>query len=139
MAETTTLREGGQTLIYFAPTEPTDETDNGDAAYELVGLQIGHDKQSQANTLDGRNKRVGVQKAGSSNVGSVTLTASSATTTVSDLRAGQDSVILFMPRTANAAAAIGGLYVSARGKQTFTLTHANNAQTDRTFSYVVLG
>lgn len=71
--------------------------------------------------------------------GSVTLTASSATTTVSDLRAGQDSVILFMPTTANAAAAIGGLYVSSRGKQTFTLTHANNAQTDRTFSYAVLG
>lgn len=71
--------------------------------------------------------------------GSVTLTASSATTTVSDLRAGQDSVILFMPTTANAAAAVGGLYVSARGKQSFTLTHANNAQTDRTFAYVVLG
>lgn len=71
--------------------------------------------------------------------GSVTLTASSATTTVADLRAGQDSVILFMPTTANAAAAVGGLYVSARGKQSFTLTHANNAQTDRTFAYVVLG
>lgn len=71
--------------------------------------------------------------------GSVTLTASSATTTVADLRVGQDSVILFMPTTANAAAAVGGMYVSARGKQTFTLTHANNAQTDRAFAYVVLG
>ena len=71
--------------------------------------------------------------------GSVTLTASATTTTVTDLRAGQDSVILFMPTTANAAAAAGGMYVSTRGKQSFTLTHANNAQTDRTFAYVVLG
>jgi hypothetical protein len=74
-------------------------------------------------------------------VGSVTLTASAASTVVSDLRAGATSVVLFMPTTANAAAeaAAGGFYVSAQGKQTFTITHANNAQTDRTFRYVVLG
>lgn len=71
--------------------------------------------------------------------GTFTLVANAATTTVADLRAGPDSVILWMATTANAAAAAGGLYVSSRGKQTFTLTHANNAQTDRTFSYVVLG
>lgn len=71
--------------------------------------------------------------------GSVTLAANAATTTVADLRAGQDSVILFMPITANAAAAAGGMHVSTRAKQSFTITHANNAQTDRTFGYVVLG
>lgn len=70
---------------------------------------------------------------------SVTLTANAATTVVTDLRAGPDSVILFMPTTSNAATALAGLYVSTRGKQTFTLAHANNAQTDRTFAYVVLG
>jgi hypothetical protein len=45
------------------------------------------------------------------------------------------------PRTAHAAAelAAGGCYVSAVGSGSFTLTHANNAQTDRTFSYVCLG
>ena len=73
--------------------------------------------------------------------GSVTLTASAASTAVSEARAGYDSVILFMPTTANAAAeqAAGGFYVSSRGKQTFTITHANNAQTDRTFEYIVIG
>jgi hypothetical protein len=73
--------------------------------------------------------------------GSVTLTASAASTAVTDERAGYESVILFMPTTANAAAeqAAGGMYVSTRGKQTFTLTHANNAQTDRTFDYIIIG
>lgn len=71
--------------------------------------------------------------------GTVTLTASSATTVVTDNRAGGDSVVLFMPTTANAAAEVPTMYVSARAKQSFTITHANNAQTDRTFSYVILG
>ena len=73
--------------------------------------------------------------------GSVTLTASAASTAVTEDRAGDDSVILFMPTTANAASeqAAGGMYVSSRGKQTFTITHANNSQSDRTFEYVVIG
>lgn len=73
--------------------------------------------------------------------GSVTLTASAASTAVTEDRAGDDSVILFMPTTANAASeqAAGGMYVSSRGKQTFTITHANNTQSDRTFEYVVIG
>lgn len=73
--------------------------------------------------------------------GSVTLTASAASTAVTDERAGYDSVILFMPTTANAASeqAAGGMYVSSRGKQTFTITHANNAQSDRTFEYIIIG
>lgn len=73
--------------------------------------------------------------------GTVTLTASAALTAVTEGRAGATSVILFMPTTANAAAeqAAGGMYVSSRGKQTFTITHANNAQTDRTYDYIVIG
>ncbi len=73
--------------------------------------------------------------------GTVTLTASAASTAVTEDRAGATSVILFMPTTANAAAeqAAGGMYVSSRGKQTFTITHANNAQTDRTYDYIVIG
>lgn len=77
----------------------------------------------------------------SNNIGSVTLTASQATTTVSDRRAGVDSVVTFEPTTANAAAEVGagGMYVSAHGGGSFTITHANNAQADRTFRYVVTG
>lgn len=75
------------------------------------------------------------------NKGSVTLTASAASTAVTDLRAGPESVILLMPTTANASAEIGAgtIYVSARTKQAFTLTHANNGQTDRTFKYAIIG
>lgn len=74
-------------------------------------------------------------------IGSVTLTASTASTAVTDYRAGPDSVIVFTPTTANAAAEQGGgtMYLSARAKQGFTLTHANNSQTDRTFLYIVIG
>jgi hypothetical protein len=71
--------------------------------------------------------------------GSVTLTENSATTTVADNKFESGMVPVFVPTTANGAAALGGLYVSARTQGGFTLTHANNAQTDRTFLYVRLG
>lgn len=71
--------------------------------------------------------------------GTVTLTVNAATTTLSDRRIGPNSVILFMPTTANAATALSGLYVSARTNESATLNHTSNAQTDRTFGYVVLG
>jgi len=81
------------------------------------------------------------------NVNAVTLTANSATTTVQvplgDL--GQNTLIFFMPQTANAATEFGAgtMYVSARdltlNPPTFTITHVNNAQTDRIFGYVFVG
>ena len=74
-------------------------------------------------------------------VGSITLTASQTTTTLTNIAIGPDSFIGFMPTTANAASEIGNgtLYVSARTDGSATITHANNAQNDRTFAYVVLG
>ena len=72
-------------------------------------------------------------------VGEVTLTASTTTTTVTSDTCGDESVILLSPRTANAAAALATTYVSAVGNGTFTLTHANNAQTDRRFGYAAIG
>ena len=73
--------------------------------------------------------------------GTFTLTASATSTTVTDLRAGSSSVVLYTPITANAAAEVGNgtIYISARNKQNFVITHANNGQTDRNFIYVVLG
>jgi hypothetical protein len=73
--------------------------------------------------------------------GSVTLAAGAAGTVVNDPRATAASVILLMPLTANAAAELGNgtVFVSARGKGSFTLTHANNAQSDRTFDFAVIG
>jgi hypothetical protein len=69
----------------------------------------------------------------------VTLTASATTTTLTDARIGPNSFIGFMPRTATAATALAGLYVSARTKGSATLTHANTADTDKTFTLCVIG
>lgn len=70
---------------------------------------------------------------------SVTLTTSSATTTLNDTRIGPESVIIFMPTTANAAAELGTLYVTGRGDGTCTINHANNAQADRTYDIAIIG
>ncbi len=75
------------------------------------------------------------------NTGTVTLTHDAGSTAVSDPRVGGDTKITFTPTSAHAATEIGNgtMYVSSVGKQTFTITHANNAQTDRTFDYVIHG
>lgn len=75
----------------------------------------------------------------SNNTGSVTLTASATTTTVLNTRVGANSKIFLEPTTANAATARATTYVSAKTAGQFTITHANNAQTDRTFDYVHVG
>lgn len=78
-------------------------------------------------------------------VTTVTLTAGAATTTLTDARITTNSFIGFMPTTANAAAALANLYVSNRMTSNgnvagnATLTHANNAQTDRTFIVLIIG
>lgn len=78
--------------------------------------------------------------AGRSNaVGEVTLTASATSTAVSFINCGADSVVLLSPTTANAAGAVATTYVSAVVAGSFTLTHANNSQTDRTFGFVCIG
>lgn len=72
-------------------------------------------------------------------VTSVTLTANAATTTLTDRRLGGASYIGFSPTTAHGAAEIPTLYVSAKATGSATLTHANNAQTDRTFDVLIIG
>jgi hypothetical protein len=83
----------------------------------------------------------GLMDGKSNNTGEVTLDTGSTTTVVTEFRAGAKSYIGLMPQTSNAAAEIGNgtIYVSSRGDQQFTLTHASNAQNDRTFTYVVIG
>jgi N-acetylmuramoyl-L-alanine amidase len=76
-------------------------------------------------------------------VGQVTLTANAASTTVTlDERiANENGHPVFTASTANAAAeqAAGTMYVSSVTKTGFVITHANNAQTDRTFYYEFRG
>lgn len=85
----------------------------------------------------------GLMSGKSNNILDVTLTASQASTTVEDARLTFSSVLLPMPRTANAAAEIGNgtMYVADSGRVNgeVTITHANNAQTDRDFYFVIVG
>lgn len=71
--------------------------------------------------------------------GSFTLTANATSTTVTHSNFGAGSVPHWTATTANAAAALGTTYVSARANGSFVLTHANNAQTDRIFYYSIDG
>jgi hypothetical protein len=75
------------------------------------------------------------------NVGTFTLTPSVGSTTISDNLFAYDSVPLIIATTANAAAEIGNgtIYLSARANGSFTFTHANNVQADRTFLYARIG
>lgn len=78
-------------------------------------------------------------KGRANNVGSVTLTANATTTTLSDIRIKQTMTAVLIPRTANAAAAMTNVYISAVADGTITLTHSNTATVDRTFDYVLHG
>ena len=68
--------------------------------------------------------------------GPVTLANSATTTTLSDDRIGEDSVILFMPTTADASSV--NIHVTGRQKGQATLNHAS-ATTTRSFDYVIFG
>ena len=72
-------------------------------------------------------------------IGSLTLTASTTTTATTDRRVATDAVILLTPTTATAATASATTFVSAVTAESFTLTQANDAQTDRDFDYAIIG
>jgi hypothetical protein len=82
----------------------------------------------------------GIMQGKTNNTGTVTLAVSSATTTtINDERIGYNSIITFMPTTANAASALTNLYVSAKTKGSATLTHSANTSADKTYSYIIVG
>ena len=61
---------------------------------------------------------------GINSTGSVTLQTSSTETTVNDVRAGENSVITFYAKSANAAAEPRtAIFISARTNGSFTITH----------------
>jgi hypothetical protein len=74
-------------------------------------------------------------------VGAFTLTAGAASTVVTAPTCGAGSSVLVFPKTANAAAELGNdtIYIGTVANSSFTVTHANNGQTDRTFMYAALG
>jgi hypothetical protein len=73
------------------------------------------------------------------NVGEITLTANTTTTTLSDRRLTVGSFVAFDPMTANAAADVPYALAANRNNLVWTLTHSNAATTDRTFRYVIVG
>jgi hypothetical protein len=74
-------------------------------------------------------------------VGMVTLAAGAAATIVNAPTCGGGTKIFLFPATANAAAALATTYVAGANivAGQFTVTHANNAQTDRTFHWLAIG
>lgn len=76
-------------------------------------------------------------------IAELTLTANAASTVFSDLRLSNQSVVTFDPKTANAATELHGgtMYVltTNRGNSSWTITHSNNAQTDREFQVSIIG
>jgi hypothetical protein len=80
--------------------------------------------------------------AGRSNAtGTFTLTAGATSTAVTAPNCSINSVPLVSPTTANAAAEMGNgtMYIGTIADGSFTVTHANNGQTDRTFRWVAIG
>lgn len=74
-------------------------------------------------------------------VSTVTLTANASSTTLTDSRLTVQSYIGLMPQTANAATALATTYIPASTmlKGSAVIQHANNAQTDRAFTLVIIG
>ena len=75
--------------------------------------------------------------------GEITLTANAATTVLNRVGLSPQSVVHFDPKTANAATELYGatMYVltANRGNDAWTITHANNANADKTFQYTAIG
>lgn len=72
-------------------------------------------------------------------IGTFTLEDGATETDVLDNRFESGMVPVWVPTTANAAAAMDVMYLSDRVKGGFTVTHNNTADTDRTFLYVRAG
>jgi hypothetical protein len=73
--------------------------------------------------------------------GTITLTASVTTTVVKSATCAPTSAVFLQATTADAGTEVGNgtIYVSAVTYGQFTITHANNAQVDRTFFWTVRG
>lgn len=75
------------------------------------------------------------------NIGTVTLAAAAATTTLTDPRITVYSAITLVPQTANAQLALSTVYIPRTTQKNgeTVINHANDAATDKTFTYVITG
>ena len=108
-------------------------------------LERGDLKRALQEIIEWQRLTVGVVNglmAGKHNAGgSFTLTANVAASTLTDRRICAATKIFLFPQTANAATEIATLfqtYPNVTAKQA-VFNHASNAQTDRTFSFLLAG
>ena len=91
------------------------------------------------------NAIIQLMQGRSNAVGRVTLRAGFTTTTVTKavdtaaVNVGKDSEVFLSPRTANASAVFKDCWISAVGQATFTITHPNDANTDKIFGFHSIG
>ena len=71
--------------------------------------------------------------------GNITLNSSGTTTTLYNERISYDSVILLMPRNANAAGETNHTYVSSKAIGSCVITHRNHGHVDNNWDYVIIG
>lgn len=87
-------------------------------------------------TIDAINAAI---RGKTNNRGEFTLDDGVGTTTLSDEKIGADSVIVLMPMSANAAAALPFLYFDTPTRGSVDVNHDVSVMTDRTFRYAVIG
>ena len=80
----------------------------------------------------------GIMDGKTNNTGEISLNQGTTSTTITDRRIGPTTVILFSPINEKAASEIAGLYVSARGQGTATLTHGSH-NFDMKYAYALIG
>ena len=79
------------------------------------------------------------QRGKLNNLGTVTLTPSSATTVINDTRIGPNSVIQMTPTSATAAVQAWHQTYPNASNGTAIINHPTSAETDRSFVYTVTG
>lgn len=91
-----------------------------------------------------QNRSLQQLAAGRSNaVGTVTLAASAASTTVTDPNCAAGTTPILSPSTVHASAEVGNgtiyIPVATIVNGSFVIQHASNSQTDRTYRYALVG
>lgn len=104
----------------------------------MSALVVNRDEKDLTKLTDAINQ---LAQGRSNAVGTATLTINVATTTVTAINCGSGSTVILTPTTANAAAEFGNgtIRVSTVANGSFTITHANNANADRTFLWAAFG
>jgi hypothetical protein len=73
------------------------------------------------------------------NTSTVILNTSETETTVTNERAGFDSVIVFSPRSINAAGEINHIYIKTKASGSFVIGHRNHGHSDVELDYIIVG